>query len=60
CLRLFAQTLKGQIPLIGVGGILSGEQAAAKQQAGATLVQIYSGLIYTGPTLVKQCVEAMT
>ncbi len=52
--------IKGQIPLIGVGGILSGEQAAAKQQAGATLVQIYSGLIYTGPTLVKQCVEAMT
>lgn len=52
--------MKGQIPLIGVGGILSGEQALAKQQAGATLVQIYSGLIYTGPTLVKQCVEAMT
>lgn len=52
--------MKGQIPLIGVGGILSGEQALAKQQAGATLVQIYSGLIYTGPMLVKQCVEAMT
>ncbi len=60
CLRLFAQTLKGQIPLIGVGGILSGEQAAVKQQAGATLVQIYSGLIYTGPILVKQCVAAMS
>ncbi|MFW1729949.1 quinone-dependent dihydroorotate dehydrogenase, partial [Acinetobacter baumannii] len=47
-------------PFIGVGGILSGEHAAAKPQAGASLVQIYSGLIYTGPKLVKQCVEDMT
>jgi dihydroorotate dehydrogenase len=45
--------------LIGVGGILSGEQAVAKQAAGASLVQIYSGLIYTGPTLVKDCVDAL-
>ena len=41
------------------GGILSGEQAVAKQQAGASLVQIYSGMIYTGPTLIKDCVDAM-
>ncbi|USA48324.1 quinone-dependent dihydroorotate dehydrogenase [Acinetobacter sp. C26M] len=60
CLRQFAKVLAGQIPLIGVGGILSGEQAVAKQQAGASLVQVYSGLIYTGPTLVKDCVNAMT
>ena len=46
--------------VIIMGGILSGEQAAVKQQAGATLVQIYSGLIYTGPILVKQCVAAMS
>ncbi len=59
CLAAFAKVLKGQIPLIGVGGILSGEQAVAKQQAGASLVQIYSGLIYTGPTLVKDCVDAL-
>ncbi|ENX57221.1 MULTISPECIES: quinone-dependent dihydroorotate dehydrogenase [Acinetobacter] len=60
CLAQFAKVLAGQIPLIGVGGILSGEQAVAKQQAGASLVQVYSGLIYTGPTLVKDCVNAMT
>jgi len=59
CLAAFAKVLNGQIPLIGVGGILSGEQAVAKQQAGASLVQIYSGLIYTGPALVKDCVDAL-
>ena len=59
CLAAFAKVLKGQIPLIGVGGILSGEQAAAKQQAGASLVQIYSGLIYTGPVLIKDCIDAL-
>lgn len=60
CLRQFADFLDGKIPLIGVGGIVSGEQAVAKQEAGASLVQVYSGLIYTGPTLVKDCVNAMT
>ncbi|MEF9956523.1 MAG: quinone-dependent dihydroorotate dehydrogenase [Acinetobacter sp.] len=60
CLRQFAKVLDGKIPLIGVGGILSGEQAVAKQQAGASLIQVYSGLIYTGPTLIKDCINAMT
>lgn len=60
CLRQFSEVLAGQIPLIGVGGILSGAQAVAKQQAGASLVQVYSGLIYTGPTLIKDCVNVMT
>ena len=55
----FFKILQGKIPLIGVGGILSGEQAVAKQQAGASLVQIYSGMIYTGPILIKDCVDAM-
>ena len=59
CLAAFAKVLNGQIPLIGVGGILSGEQAVAKKQAGASLVQIYSGLIYTGPALVKDCIDAL-
>ena len=59
CLAAFAAVLKGQIPLMGVGGILSGADAAAKKQAGASLVQIYSGLIYTGPKLVKDCVDAL-
>ncbi len=60
CLSRFAELLQNKIPLIGVGGIVSGEQALAKQQAGATLVQVYSGLIYTGPSLIKDCVDAMT
>ena len=60
CLAEFSKQLKGEVPLIGVGGILAGEQAVAKQQAGATLVQIYSGMIYTGPTLIQDCVNAMT
>ncbi|WP_180041324.1 MULTISPECIES: quinone-dependent dihydroorotate dehydrogenase [unclassified Acinetobacter] len=59
CLAAFAKVLNGQIPLIGVGGILSGVDAVAKQKAGASLVQVYSGLIYTGPTLVKDCVDAL-
>ena len=59
CLAAFSKALNGQIPLIGVGGILSGKQALAKQDAGANLVQIYSGLIYTGPTLIKDCVDAL-
>ena len=60
CLAAFSALLKDRIPLIGVGGILSGDQAATKQKSGASLVQIYSGLIYTGPTLVKDCIDAMT
>jgi dihydroorotate dehydrogenase len=51
--------LAGEIPLIGVGGILSGEDAKAKLAAGASLVQIYSGLIYRGPALVSECAAAL-
>jgi len=56
-LRLLALELKGEIPLIGVGGILTGADAVEKMAAGASLVQLYSGLIYRGPALVKECVE---
>lgn len=59
CLAEFSQLLQGKVALIGVGGIVEGQHAAAKQQAGASLVQVYSGLIYRGPALVKACVEAM-
>jgi len=51
--------LKGTLPIIGVGGIMSGADAAEKIQAGATLVQIYTGFIYAGPDLVGDCVEAI-
>jgi dihydroorotate dehydrogenase len=47
------------IPIIGVGGILSGADAQAKINAGASLVQVYSGLIYRGPALVNECAVAL-
>ena len=49
--------LQGKIPLVGVGGILDGCDAAEKLDAGAALVQIYSGLIYRGPQLIAECVN---
>lgn len=52
----FRAAMDSQIPIIGVGGILSGEDAQAKLAAGASLVQVYSGFIYRGPTLVRECV----
>ncbi|HQR22202.1 MAG TPA: quinone-dependent dihydroorotate dehydrogenase [Burkholderiaceae bacterium] len=54
-----ARHLQGRLPIIGVGGIMSGADALEKIQAGATLVQIYTGFIYSGPDLVADCVEAL-
>ena len=48
--------LQGKIPIIGVGGIMSGLDAAEKVQVGASLVQFYSGFIYRGPELIAECV----
>lgn len=48
------QATAGRIPLIGVGGIDSGTAALAKIEAGATLVQLYTGLIYEGPGLIQR------
>jgi dihydroorotate dehydrogenase len=55
--RLYSR-LGEDLPIIGVGGIMSGADAKEKMQAGAKLVQIYTGLIYKGPGLVAECVEA--
>jgi len=52
--------LSDTIPIIGVGGILSGADAREKMLAGASLVQVYTGLIYRGPALVSECVQALT
>jgi dihydroorotate dehydrogenase len=57
--RTLARALDGALPIIGVGGILSGADARAKIDAGATLVQLYTGLIYRGPALVAECVRAL-
>ena len=51
--------LEDRIPIIGVGGIMRGEHAVARRAAGARLVQLYSGLIYRGPTLVGECARAL-
>src|SRR6185312_74123 len=51
------QRLQGRIPLIGVGGILDGSDAAEKLEAGASLVQLYTGMIYRGPQLIAECVN---
>lgn len=56
--HIFAQT-RGQLPIIGVGGIFSAEDAWEKIAAGATLLQLYTGLVYEGPGLVKQIVEGL-
>ncbi len=57
--RLLAERLKGALPVIGVGGIMSGEDAVAKVAAGAALVQLYTGIIYRGPALVGECRRAI-
>lgn len=56
-IKKFAEQLKGEIPIIGVGGIDSVVAAKEKIAAGASLVQIYSGFIYQGPPLVKDIVN---
>ncbi|MBA8884811.1 dihydroorotate dehydrogenase [Dokdonella fugitiva] len=58
-LRGMHARLGDTVPLVGVGGILRGADAAAKISAGATLVQFYSGMVYRGPALVAECVEAI-
>jgi dihydroorotate dehydrogenase len=59
-IRELARHLQNEVPIIGVGGILSGADAQEKIAAGASLVQLYSGLIYRGPELVRECVEALS
>ncbi len=58
-LRGLAKRLQGRIPLVGAGGIVRGDDAAAKFAAGASLVQFYTGMVYRGPVLISECVEAI-
>ncbi|MEW6992401.1 quinone-dependent dihydroorotate dehydrogenase [Colwelliaceae bacterium 6441] len=58
-IKLLAKALEGKLPIIGVGGIASGEDAKEKIAAGAQLVQVYTGFIYQGPELVKDIVKAL-
>ncbi|MBN8451659.1 quinone-dependent dihydroorotate dehydrogenase [Accumulibacter sp.] len=57
--RQLAVALAGELPIIGVGGIMSGADAAARIAAGACLVQFYTGFIYRGPALVGEAAAAI-
>lgn len=54
------QATQGRVPLIGIGGIDSGDSALAKIEAGATLIQLYTGMIYEGPTLIAGIKRRLT
>ena len=58
-IRALAAELKGALPIIGAGGIMNGADTTEKINAGAVLVQLYSGLIYRGPSLVGECCAAI-
>lgn len=58
CVRYIAEQTSGQLPIIGVGGIGSADDAKAMLDAGADLLQIYSSLIYQGPSVIKQVAQA--
>ena len=58
-IRHLAAKSQGQFPIIGVGGIDSVEAAQEKLDAGASLVQVYSGMIYQGPSLPSRLVQGL-
>ena len=58
-LKKLATALAGEVPIIGVGGIMNGSDAVAKIDAGASLVQVYSGFIYRGPELIGEAARAI-
>jgi dihydroorotate dehydrogenase len=53
-IRYIARRTSGRLPIVGVGGIACAADALEKLRAGATLIQVYTGLVYTGPALVRQ------
>ena len=57
--REISRALQGAIPVIAVGGIMRGADAGDKFAAGASLVQLYSGLVYRGPALIRECLAAL-
>ncbi|HLP77036.1 MAG TPA: dihydroorotate dehydrogenase (quinone), partial [Candidatus Paceibacterota bacterium] len=56
--HLFRQT-QGKLPIIGVGGIFNAEDAWEKITAGASLIQVYTGLVYEGPTLIREIASGL-
>lgn len=58
-IRQLSERLEGRLPIIGVGGVFSAEDAREKLDAGASLVQVYTGLIYRGPRLISEIVRGL-
>ena len=58
-IRYIHQKTNGEIPIIGVGGIFTAEDAIEKLEAGASLVQVYTGFVYQGPSIAKQICEGL-
>ena len=58
-MRVLRATLGSAMPIIGVGGVASAADAQLLRQAGADLVQAYTGLVYRGPRLVRELAEAL-
>ncbi|MDO9216897.1 MAG: quinone-dependent dihydroorotate dehydrogenase [Lacisediminimonas sp.] len=58
-IRALRSEMGDAVPIIGVGGIFSGDDARSKMAAGASLVQLYTGLIYRGPALVRECAASL-
>jgi dihydroorotate dehydrogenase len=57
CLKVAVEVLEGALPVISVGGVMSGDDAQRRLDLGASLVQVYTGLIYRGPQLVKDAIR---
>lgn len=55
--KILEDYLQGRLPIIASGGVMSAADAQAKRKAGAVLIQVYTGLIYQGPSLIKNCVQ---
>lgn len=58
-IKILSEALDNKLPIIGVGGIASSDDANEKLEAGATLVQVYTGFIYQGPPLIKDIVNGL-
>jgi dihydroorotate dehydrogenase len=59
-IRKLARLLDGKLPIIGVGGVMNADDARAKLDAGASLVQIYTGFVYRGPALIGEILRALS
>ena len=58
-IRYIHERTNGEIPIIGVGGIFTAEDAIEKLEAGASLVQVYTGFVYQGPSIAKKICEGL-